>query len=97
MRNKETHSLYVADVTRPTLTHKPNELYSKQSWVVYLCGFCNLKYVDPTKCFVHDLRHLSDEEILNFETRLLLNIFISDSISVLIFVLCFMESRQTDE
>ena len=80
LRNKVTHALDVADVTRLTLTNKSKELNSKQSGVVGNCCFSKLEYFDPTKCFVHDIMHLADEGILNLEIRLLLNKLVSAGI-----------------
>ncbi len=73
MRDKNSHQLQVAQIENKEETQAGREALSKKFGINRKCCFTVLDYFDPTKCFMHDLMHVSFEGILNLGIALLLN------------------------
>ena len=72
IRDKESYEQQVNEINDPALSKKESEDLKKRYGINSSCCLSELDYIDPTKCFCHDLMHIGYEGILYLESCLLL-------------------------
>ena len=80
LREKMSHETQVSQLESDNQTAAQKDSISTRYGVNCRCIFTILEYCDATKCFMHDLMHVSNEGILNSEISHLLKYLISHPI-----------------